>query len=87
MKYLAILFLTIVLIGCAERHTSQMTYNYDLPNELKDCQIYRLQSETISPDIIVVRCGNIPTTSTTYQEGRAQRHVITIDGEKYQKVN
>lgn len=82
MKYLIILVLGIVLIGC-EKITEESTHQYILPDELSDCKIYRLQSDN-GQVLYITRCDDIIATSS--KQGKTQIDVITINGEKYQKV-
>lgn len=65
----------LALAGCENRATE---VHYVLPNELKDCKIYYLES-TRNHDLTVMRCPN-STTSTNYsvQNGKARTPVTNI---------
>lgn len=76
--------LVIFLAGC-EPSTSRIDYEYRLPEELKDCEIYSLNTGDLGGSLKVVRCPNSTTTSR-YMEGKVEKQVITIDGAQYQEV-
>lgn len=72
---------SVVLVGCTDPGYKNVTSDYaSLPEELKDCQFYRVNDRTSM--LRVVRCPN-STTSTTYQSGRQKRTSVVIDGVTY----
>ena len=82
MKYIGLALVVILLTGCNETRTEEVQGKYIIPDELRDCQMFDMESKT-SQDIIVVRCPNSATsTSHSYQSGthRQERHTVVIDG-------
>lgn len=69
----------ISMMGCDRRSNSDDTSQYSMPAGLKDCQIYRLNSDTKS-DLVVVRCPN-SNTSTTFKSGKADVHVSAVESD------
>lgn len=82
MKYIALTLFVILLTGCGETRTEEVQTKYSMPNELRDCQMFDMVSQS-SQDIIVVRCPN-STTSTSYSytsgKTRHERRSVVIDG-------
>lgn len=81
MKYLILITILSVLSGCAA-NTHESTNNFILPNELKDCRIYYLESGLSY--LCITRCPN-SITSTSFKVGKSQSTSVTIDGVKYVK--
>ena len=82
MKYIALALGAILLTGCVETRTEEVRNKYSMPDELKDCRMFDMESQT-SQDIIVVRCPNSTTsTSYSYQSGKSrhERRSVVIDG-------
>lgn len=69
---LGVLFLT----GCNPSYDNQDS-NYELPPDMRDCSIYKLNGSTFRDDLIVVRCPNSQTT-TSYRYGKSSTQHITI---------
>ncbi|QMP19028.1 hypothetical protein FKOIJHOC_00080 [Acinetobacter phage Ab_121] len=59
MKVLVALCLTFVLVGCSTK-TTEISHSYELPDGLKDCKVYYLQSKE-QQNITVLRCPNSQT--------------------------
>ncbi len=82
MKYIGLVLVAILLTGCVETRTEEVQGKYNLPDELRDCQMFDMESKS-SQDIIVVRCPNSTTsTSYSYQSGKTHhdRRSVVIDG-------
>ena len=82
MKYTGLTLVAILLTGCVETHTEEVQGRYSMPDELRDCQMFDMESKS-SQDIIVVRCPNSTTsTSYSYQSGKShhERRSVVIDG-------
>lgn len=75
-KSLFVLSLVLVLTGCS-KETKNITEKFILPDGLKDCQVYFLQSSAIN-HIQVVRCPNSDTT-TSYSSGKTRRSVTVVE--------
>lgn len=87
MTKLLVVAISVLLAGCNPGeggYTDAKSRFPKLPKELKDCQIFYVES-VYQSTITVVRCPN-SETSTTYQAGKTTQTVITIDGVEYQKV-
>ena len=85
MKYIGLALVAILLTGCVETRTEEVQGEYSMPDELRDCQMFDMESKS-SQDIIVVRCPNSTTsTSYSYQSGKAhyERRSVVIDGVKF----
>lgn len=86
MKIILGLVLCSMLVGCTTK-TTEITHGYVLPDELKDCSVYKLQSES-QQSLVVIRCQN-STTSTNWaqKQGKSSisRSVVVIDGIEYEK--
>lgn len=85
MKYTGLTLVAILLTGCVETHTEEVQGRYSMPDELRDCQMFDMESKS-SQDIIVVRCPNSTTsTSYSYQSGKShyERRSVVIDGVKF----
>lgn len=85
MKYIGLALVAILLTGCVETHTEEVQGRYSMPDELRDCQMFDMESKS-SQDIIVVRCPNSTTsTSYSYQSGKShyERRSVVIDGVKF----
>ncbi|SOK58886.1 Phage protein [Yersinia phage fHe-Yen9-03] len=67
-KILTVLLISFILSGC-DGKSENRTEKYDLPTELKDCQIYKLTSNSTSKTLYVVRCPN-SSTQTTFNSGK-----------------
>lgn len=78
MKYLLFVFAFIMLLGC-EPYAKEKTQGYILPDELKSCKIYELQSDGGSQMRALV-CPHA-NTSTSYMNGKIQYHTSVITGE------
>lgn len=63
---LSLLVVTIGLVGCEPTQYTESTRNYALPDDLKDCRMYYLQSER-STSIVVTRCP-MSSTTTSYDQ-------------------
>ncbi|AIW03777.1 hypothetical protein CPT_Moogle40 [Citrobacter phage Moogle] len=71
---LGVLFLT----GCNPSYENKDA-SYRLPPEMQDCRVYKLNGDTTSRDVIVVRCPNSQTT-TSYKYGKnSQSHTTVFD--------
>ncbi len=85
MKYLILAALAFVMVGCTETKTTKKGDAYILPDELADCQVFEMKSQTAT-DITVVRCPN-STTGTGYTKSRGKSRItlnsVVIDGVKY----
>lgn len=73
-KLALISLLAVVSIGCSKTHN--ITDNYNLPDELKDCKFYRVEGFNGASSLRVVRCPN-SSTSTTY--GKNQTTIVIED--------
>nr|HAU5726746.1 hypothetical protein [Citrobacter freundii] len=74
---LGVLFLT----GCNPSYDNKEG-SYTLPPEMRDCSIYRLNGSMINRDLVVVRCPNSQTT-TTSKVGRSSAQSVTVINEGY----
>ena len=63
MKYLTMVALSILLIGC-NKVTESKTSSYDLPAGLSDCKIYRMVGDGSSKTLYIVRCPRSETSAT-----------------------
>lgn len=75
-SFFVIMSLVLVLTGCS-KETKNITEKFILPDGLKDCQVYFLQSSAIN-HIKVVRCPNSDTT-TSYSSGKTRRSVTVVE--------
>ena len=74
------------LSGCTN-DARQVNYSV-LPDWLKDCKFYRIQSST-EKDVTVVRCPNSSTSTTVTEQSwkyTVDKTTIVIDGSTYEKV-
>ncbi len=88
MKYLVILCLSFIIIGCGDE-TTESTSNYILPNGLKDCKVYKMIGEGSASNIVVVRCPLSQTgTSYTVNSGKSSHtgFSIVVEGEENSNV-
>ena len=71
------LFIAILAIsGCSyEKQSQDISGNFILNNDLKDCKISRLRSEN-GTFLHVVRCPNSQTTTTTVEKHQVTTAVI-----------
>ena len=75
MKKLIMTFVVVCLIGCG-KSTEEVSGSFNVPEELKDCKMYRLCSDIRC--INVVRCP-ISSTSTTYSCGKTTCSIMTVE--------
>lgn len=67
MKYM--IFILVLLAGCSYEADRPREVHYDLPEELKNCKVYRVDANgTENPILRVVVCPNA-TTSTQHNQG------------------
>ena len=83
---LLLIALMLVIAGCCsgcdiDYSPKEYNYNGHLPKDLADCKVYRINGPD-APNVLVVRCPNSSTT-TRYQEGKATRTTVVIDGVEY----
>ncbi|QIW91642.1 hypothetical protein vBAbaMD22_129 [Acinetobacter phage vB_AbaM_D22] len=73
MKLLIAICLTFALVGCSTK-TTEVSQSYELPEGLKDCKIYYMQSKE-QQSLTVLRCPN-SQTGVHYSEaqGKSTRH-------------
>lgn len=69
-----ILIAALALVGC-NPNTKEISDNYELPEGLKDCQVYKMES--MSRDLYVVRCPN-STTSVANHYNKHTFYTSTI---------
>lgn len=68
-----------LLTGCTDKSTVENTQNFILPEGLKDCKIFKLNSGgAISTLMHVVRCPNSETT-TTDSVGKTTQSVTLLE--------
>ena len=74
-----VLLMVKAITYVAEKSTPESTatqMNFPvLPEEMKDCKIYKIFSGEENRQLIVVRCPE-STTSTTYRSGKTQKTVV-----------
>ena len=80
-KLLIIASIALAITGCTPS-AKDISEQYTMPEELKDCTITYLQGKYTH--LTVVRCPN-STTSTTYPVGKTTQTTVVIDGETYVK--
>ena len=80
-KLLIIASIALAITGCTPS-AKDISEQYTLPEELKDCTITYLQGKYTY--LNVVRCPN-STTSTTYPVCKTTQTTVVIDGETYVK--
>lgn len=83
MKKLVVSLIAMVLVGCSPPSSTEQHYGA-LPEEFKDCKIFRVSNENGTDRIILARCPN-STTSTTYSEGKSKATTVVVDGVEYVK--
>lgn len=79
VKLLA-LFLVLVLTGCNEAKTHDVSSSYILPEGLSDCKVFYMIGKGSADNIAVVRCPNSNTSSQysrTYTDGDNNSHTVT----------
>jgi len=82
---LAILMaLTGVVLGGCTKETKLESSDWEIPVELKDCQIFRMQNEN-GQYMRVMRCPS-SVTSTSYKSGKTTQTAVVIDGVTYAPV-
>ena len=75
MKNIMILLALVVLMGCGKQ-TSEVSSNYNLPEELKDCKIYHIDYGLSG--LYVVRCP-MSYTTVTYRCGKTNCTAATVE--------
>ena len=75
MKKLIMTFVVVCLVGC-EKSTEEISGTFNMPEELKDCKMYKLSKGMIN--VFVVRCPQ-SSTSTTYNCGKTTCSSMTVE--------
>lgn len=75
-KILFMLIIAVSLSGC-EVNSGDVTDNYVFPSGLKDCSIFRVDSPTKQP-LMVVRCP-MSTTGVSYMSGKVRGDTSTTE--------
>lgn len=77
MKYLVLIATLGLLAGC-DTSTKEVSRDYIMPDGLKDCKVYEMNSRTRT-DLHVVLCPNA-TTSTSWETGSKSKtlHSVTV---------
>ena len=75
MKKLIMALVIVSLVGC-EKSTEEISGTFNMPEELKDCKMYRLCSERRC--VTVVRCP-LSSTTTTYNCGKTTCSSMTVE--------
>ncbi len=73
-KILAVVMITLALVGCKAESTNT-TETFKLPDELSQCHMYYLTS-TDGVGIHALVCPN-STTSTRWKEGKTDREFVS----------
>lgn len=76
MKFL-ILISTIFVMSCSN-YTEEMSQDYELPEELKDCKIYWIAKKDNQNGFKTMRCP-LSSTSVTYASGKTTVTTITTE--------
>lgn len=74
-KIISIAMLTMVLSGCNPAYTDKSS-SYLMPEGMKDCKVYKLEGDTGSKTLTVVRCPQ-SETSTVSMSGKVLESVIS----------
>jgi len=77
MKIFILISITSMLFFGCSKETEETTYHYSLPEELKDCKIFRLRGDNTST-LRVVKCPNSNTT-TSYSEGKTKMDITVVE--------
>jgi hypothetical protein len=80
-KILVAFFFISTLLGCNSTGISEeLKYNV-MPKELADCKIFRISGATgEAPAIVIARCPNSTTTTTSEVFKKSTATAIAIDG-------
>lgn len=87
IKFVIVVMIVTLFLGCAKRESRAVTDAYILPEELRDCLVFQLESDLPSArDVTVLRCPNSSTaTTTTERTGKSTRTIrtVVVDGVTY----
>lgn len=72
-KYIAVT--ALILLAACDASTSEKTNKYVLPEELKDCRVYRMQGSGAEGALTIVRC---PNSEVTTQSGGKSKINVNI---------
>lgn len=81
MKKLLLLIVCVALLSCGDitANTRNVGGNYEMPDGLSDCKIFRMESGGfITTRLYVVRCP-MSYTSTTFPVGKSQETVSVVE--------
>lgn len=78
-KLIAVLLGGMLLTGC-ERSTEDITDDFRLPRELKECTIHRLTNANLRV-LYVVHCPGKNVTNTAFTTGKTKNYVALVDDE------
>lgn len=76
MKAILASLTTVFIFGCTDNNG--VAFFPEMPDGLKDCKVYNVQSDDKSKTLHIVRCPNSSTT-TTHQTDRDQSHITTYE--------
>jgi hypothetical protein len=87
---MALIFLGFIglFTGCTDASYNRSTERFSMPPELKDYEIYRLESKNGGPTlyVLVKKNGEDRPVLGTTQPGKVPMHTVVIDGEAYGKL-
>lgn len=70
--FVCLLILTI-LAGCSAS-SSNNTSHYQMPPEMKDCKVFRLEGDGLSKTLYVVKCPNSNTSTSWIERSGKNNH-------------
>lgn len=80
MKYLIMLVLSAALLGCTDASTTDVSRQFNMPYELKDCRLIRLTPDGMSSDrVYVLNCPDgLVGTSSSIPSGKTRHNTSVI---------
>lgn len=76
MKYVLVILVAFTLLGCEARTPQDRTLGYILPEELKDCKIFRINDGMNG--MYITRCPK-SDTSTEWLQGKYSQSSSVIE--------
>lgn len=84
MRYFYLIILTLIMSGCDDKVTSDVTAKYVLPPGMESCSMYNLATTEGYSGPKVIVCDNATTNSIEYQSGKTttQMHLVNKNNAK-----
>lgn len=82
-NWLGVLFIGFVLAGCSAS-TENRTNLYQMPPEMADCKVFKLEGDGLTKTLYVVKCPK-STTTTQWEESQgksgSRSYSVTVDSD------